>query len=50
MSSGEKHSLYMMNRFHLGFYSHINIDQHTYIEHIKYDEQKLKRFCFTQLL
>ncbi len=31
----ETQSLYMMNRFKLGFYSLINIDQHTNVKHIK---------------
>ncbi len=30
-----------MNRLNIGFNSHINIDQSTYIEHIKYGKQKL---------
>ncbi len=34
--------LYMMNRFHLSFYSNINIDQPTYTDQIKCGKQKLK--------
>lgn len=37
----------MMNIFNLGFFfpSQTNIDQHTYMELIKYDQQKLNRTC-----
>ncbi len=31
----------MLNRFNLDFYSHLNTDKHTYIEHIKYGKLKL---------
>jgi len=45
-SSEETQSLYMMNIFNLGFYSHISINN-TYIEHIKYAKQKLNHTCGT---
>lgn len=43
-------SLYVVNRFNLGFYLPINTEQHAYIELIKYGKWKRKHLvCEKQL-
>ncbi len=39
----ETWSLHMMNRFNFDYFPLINIDQHAFIEHIKFGKQKVNR-------
>jgi len=42
-SSEDTLLLYLMNRYHLGFYSHVNI------EHSTYGKQKFKHACLSNM-
>lgn len=41
---------FALNGFNLGFNLHINTDQRTYTEHIKYSKRKREHSCFTRIL